>query len=354
MKIILIFLNFIFPKEVDKVIALVNNEPIFYSEFKKNYDSLVETYKKVNNQELSDEKLQELKNNIVTQMISDKLTLQEAKKQKIKVTEKEIEAGIEEIKNRFKTDEDGNIRSDEEMERIFKNELIQQELTYEQFKTKVKEQIMVIKLIEKEIKTKIPIPTDEEIKKLFDIIKKRIEGKETEEIKSFKEEDIKDLNVLVKYFKDSAAQKVRARHILIKVSPNATLKDKEIAIKKIKDIKKQLDEGGDFSELAKKYSDDITTKDKGGDLGFFIQGWMPKSIEDAAFNLKVGEVSDIIESELGYHLIQVTESKASTKIKYEDIKNDLAQYLSQKKAKEKYEQWIESLKVKSKITINEF
>lgn len=132
-------------------------------------------------------------------------------------------------------------------------------------------------------------------------------------------------------------QKVRARHILIrfKGSPVPTRegqKDltKEEALAKATELKKAIDGGADFAELAKKESDDAGSGANGGDLGPFGRGMMVPPFEQAAFSLPVGKTSDPVESQFGYHVIQVQEQLgkdfASVKSEIEPkIKPELAQ-----------------------------
>jgi peptidyl-prolyl cis-trans isomerase D len=101
---------------------------------------------------------------------------------------------------------------------------------------------------------------------------------------------------------------VRARHILIGLGPDATVAERAAARAKANDILKQLKAGGNFAALAKQYSEDPGTKDKGGELGFFGRGELVKPFEEVAFALKPGEYG-IAESQFGFHVIQVEESK---------------------------------------------
>jgi peptidyl-prolyl cis-trans isomerase D len=98
-------------------------------------------------------------------------------------------------------------------------------------------------------------------------------------------------------------EQVHVRHILISAPENAS--DKEKAEAKAETVEKQLKQGGDFAALAKQYSDDPGSKDKGGDLGFFTRGQMVKPFEDAAFKLKPGQISDPVETRFGYHIIKL-------------------------------------------------
>ncbi len=90
---------------------------------------------------------------------------------------------------------------------------------------------------------------------------------------------------------------IKASHILVKDEATA------------KKVKKELDAGGDFAALAKKYSTDTGSKDKGGDLGYFGEGAMVPEFEAAAYNLKVGEISEPVKSQFGYHIIKVIDKK---------------------------------------------
>jgi peptidyl-prolyl cis-trans isomerase C len=143
-------------------------------------------------------------------------------------------------------------------------------------------------------------------------------------------------------------ESVRAEHILIKVSPKATDAEKAAAKKKIEEIQKKLKDGGDFEALAKEYSDD-TSKDRGGDLGYFTRGRMVKPFEEAAFSLKVGEVSPIVVTIYGYHLIKVLDRKPEGTISYEDAKPRIQQVLKNEKVRTQLRARIADLKAKADI-----
>lgn len=106
--------------------------------------------------------------------------------------------------------------------------------------------------------------------------------------------------------KQPAKYKIRASHILVAFNQDGTV-DTAKALEKIQDIKNKISNGEDFAELAKQYSDDKNSGVNGGDLGFFSRRMMVKEFDEAAFNLKVGEVSDIIKTRYGFHLIKLTD-----------------------------------------------
>jgi len=107
----------------------------------------------------------------------------------------------------------------------------------------------------------------------------------------------------------SYPERVRARHILIAVAPDAPEKTRQQAKAKAEQILAQLKKGADFAKLAAQDSDDPGTRDRGGDLGFFERGQMIKPFEEAAFKLKPGQFSDVVATRFGYHVIQVEEVK---------------------------------------------
>ena len=101
---------------------------------------------------------------------------------------------------------------------------------------------------------------------------------------------------------------VRASHILVKVDKAASDEEKAKALEKIKAIQKRIKSGEDFAKVAKEVSDS-PSKDDGGDLDFFQKGQMVPPFEKAAFSMKPGETSDIVETEVGYHIIRLTDKK---------------------------------------------
>lgn len=127
--------------------------------------------------------------------------------------------------------------------------------------------------------------------------------------------------------KYDTAEQVRAAHILIKSES-----DDAGARKKADSVSKRLQKEN-FNAVASQVSDDPGTKKKGGELGFFSKGQMVKEFEEAAFNMKVGQISDPVKSAFGYHIIKVLEKRPAHKADFESVKMEIAQKLL---ADEKY------------------
>jgi peptidyl-prolyl cis-trans isomerase D len=150
------------------------------------------------------------------------------------------------------------------------------------------------------------------------------------------------------YYKDNPSRfdrkkRVRARHILVKVSDKASSSEQEAARKKIEALAERIKKGEDFARVAAEASEDPGSKDRGGELGFFGAGVMAKPFEEAAFRLKPGELSGPVKTQFGWHLIQVEEvqepevvslEKARPEIARDLLEGDLAAKLARQKAEE--------------------
>jgi peptidyl-prolyl cis-trans isomerase C len=148
------------------------------------------------------------------------------------------------------------------------------------------------------------------------------------------------------YFKKP--EEVKASHILIKVAPDANDEQKLAARNKIEDLQKKIAAGEDFASLAKQYSEGPSNV-KGGDLGFFDRKRMVKPFADAAFDLKPGQVSGIVETRFGFHLIKVMDKKAKSAYAFEDIKTRLGQLLQQQKVQDETVRYLGELRKTAQV-----
>ena len=145
-------------------------------------------------------------------------------------------------------------------------------------------------------------------------------------------------------------EQVRASHILIKVDPQWGAARKAEARKKIEEIRKKVLEGQDFASLARTYSEDPSAS-RDGDLGYIRPGQVVKPFEDALFSLKPGEVSDVVETRLGYHLIKAVDRKPETTIPFESLKDKLRALLKQEKGQQEANAYIAKVREKAKVEI---
>lgn len=257
--------------------------------------------------QISDEKIQKAMAEALNQLIIEELMHQEAKKAGIAVLEKEIDNRLKEIKKGYKSEE------------AFNKSLTAGNLDINSFK----------RLIEKEMAIK------------------RIKDKAFGKPISLSEAEVKDYYEKNKE-KFREPEKIRLRQILIKVPPYASKEEWEKGRKKAEDILAELRAGKDFAMLAKEFSDD-PSKEKGGDTGFIHKGRLEPYIESIAYSMKVGEMSDVLQTIYGYHIIGLEEKKPPEDIPFSRIKERLKKDLEKLAMEEKQTEWVKGLKEKADI-----
>jgi len=358
---------------IAKSIATVNGDAIYSSEFDNNYEALLDQQKRnSSNEPLPPDWKTNSKKLLLDQMIEEKLLIQEANKRKIVVPKRQLEEGILQVKNRFKNLPPGTKPSKEDYEREltpqekkdFYEELKTQNITEKEFEDKINDQMKVLRLTEEEIRGKVAIPVkddkggegnDAEPKELTPEYDKEAQALYVEIEKKFNQKDFKpnpddETDQIVEVLKGKLGESVHARHILIKSARTDDFKKRQAALAKAQEIKKELDKGADFVDLANQKSEGPSSKN-GGDLGFFTHGQMTPEFEKAAFALPVGGISDVVETEFGYHIIQVDEKKAAKRLRYDDVKLDLGSYIYQKRMKQRYDQFVAELRKKADVKI---
>ncbi|WP_045523853.1 peptidylprolyl isomerase [Neobacillus niacini] len=261
-----IFLSLALSK--DKAIAKINGDAISKDEL---YDVMVKQYGAAT----------------VEQLIADKIVASEAKKQKVSVSEADLNKEVNKLKESYGGED------------VFNQVLESNNTSVDVLKEELKNYLTLRKLLEPQIEI-----TDEELQTYFD------ENKDT-----FGE-----------------AEQVKASHILVEDEATA------------KEIKQKLTDGADFAELAKEYSTDEGSKENGGELGFFPKGTMVTEFEDVAFALPINEISDPVKSDYGYHIIKVEEKKEAKEANFDDSKADIKETLIGQKMENEYSTWLEEKK----------
>jgi peptidyl-prolyl cis-trans isomerase C len=244
---------------------------------------------------------------VLNQLISAELLYQAGSKLKVAGLDKQVADKLAQGRAKFPNDA------------AYENALKSSDLTPKALEELIRKDTVINNLIVKEIVPKVSV-SDADAKKFYDNNKDK-----------FKRGD-----------------QVRASHILCKVDPQATAEEKKKAKEKAAALLKQIKAGKDFAELAKTNSD-CPSKEQGGDLNFFGKGQMVPAFETAAFALKPGEVSDIVETQFGYHIIKVTERKEAGEAKFDEVKPRILDYLKNEKTQKAINDYIAQLKEKAKI-----
>ncbi len=134
----------------------------------------------------------------------------------------------------------------------------------------------------------------------------------------------------VREYYDRLGEEIRARHILFKTPVDAEEQELEAIRKKAEEAHDELLAGADFDSLARAISEDVTTANRGGDLGYFSWGRMVDEFQEAAFALEIGQISDVVKSSYGYHIIKLEDRRPSESVKpFEEEEDNIRNRLRQ-------------------------
>jgi peptidyl-prolyl cis-trans isomerase C len=258
-------------------------------------------------QAIPDSQMDQIRSKVLDNMINLELLHQESQKEKITVDASSVDQELAAFKARFPTPE------------AFRATLEDMQITEDELRTKIRENIGVRQLLDKKIGGATAV-TDEEMQTYYN-----------ENPDMFK-----------------SPEQVRARHILIRVAADADDAAKADAQKRIEAIGRRIESGEDFAELAKETSEG-PSKTSGGDLGYFGRGRMVKPFEEAAFATAPGEVSGVVTTPFGYHLIQVIDKKPASTASFADVKDKLAEHLQRQKVRVQTNAYIDTLRKDAKI-----
>jgi peptidyl-prolyl cis-trans isomerase C len=235
--------------------------------------------------------------------------LQETKSRNITVTDADLSARIDELKKQFPSEEE------------FTKALAARNMTVDALREEARSEIAVSKMMQAEVSPQIKIQ-DGDIKAFYDK-----NPQQFQEPESF-----------------------RASHILIRVDLSATEAQKKEARARIAGLLQQVQQGADFAAIAKANSQDGSAPN-GGDLNYFRKGQMVAPFQQAVEALKVGEVSGVVETQFGYHIIKLTDRKAARIVPLAEVSPRIGQFLMMREQQQKAGSFVESLKAKSKIEI---
>ena len=285
-----------------KVVVFVNNNAITRAELDMEINRLAP--QELYHRSISPEKQKEMEKKALENLINAELFYIEAKRQGLKVDSSELKKSISSVKASYPST------------KAFKDALKKSGMTMSVFEEKVGKNLVVEKLIEKEVKVSL---TDNDLEEYY----KKNTGK----------------------FKEPEA--VRLRYVYVKINPSEPDGRKK-AKERAKEAYSKIKLGSNFAQIAQTYSQDMS-RIKGGDIGFVHKGMTPQDIEKAAFSLKVGQVSEIIKTDIGFHILKVEEKRASRQVSFKEIKDKLKKELTESMQKNRLEGLIKRLRENAKI-----
>ena len=247
---------------------------------------------------------------LLDQLVGLKLLRQEAAARKIQVPDAELNARIDEIKKQFPSED------------VFTQMLATQKMTLADLRADQHDDLAVNRLLAEALKEKVTV-SPEQIDTFYQ-----------QNLERFKQPD-----------------QVKASHILISVPQGADAAAKAAIRAKADDVLKQVKAGKDFAALAKEFSQDPGSAVNGGDLGYFRQGQMVGPFNDVAFKLAPGAVSDLVETQFGFHIIKVVDKKAAQTAPLDEVRPQLKQYLEGQNRQREAAALVAGLRAKGKIEI---
>ncbi|MBI5140719.1 MAG: peptidylprolyl isomerase [Nitrospirae bacterium] len=256
----------------------------------------------------NDEELKSFKREVLDQLVARELLSQESAKLEIPGMAKLVDEKYASVKASFPD------------EATFKAAISERNFTEELLKKDIEKTIRIQRLLDEKLKKGVQIP-EEEIKSFYDGNKDKFTEPES----------------------------MRARHILVRIEDGQDGEKK--ATEKIEGLLKRAKAGEDFAALAKDNSDDVISGPNGGDLGSFTRGRMAESFEKAVFALKSGEISGIVKTTFGLHIIKCEEYKPEKVVSFDEAKAEIKDYLENTAVEGKIEGYINSLRTAAKVEI---
>lgn len=291
---------------IDRVVATVNDDIITWSELRRAITSDAKVYLQNLSEEEKKVRIGELERPMLENLIVLRLQLQEAMKFGMNVSDDDIKSAVNEIKNKYGLDDAGLARS-----------LEAEGLTIGSYKKRLSEQIILQRIVNFAVKSKLAV-TDDEIKEYYEKNREKYNEKE----------------------------KVRIRHIFFSMPADESRKAELMEM--ASEITDKIKAGESFSEMALRFSEG-PNKESGGDLGYISKGSALKEIEDISSGMKVGEVSKPFWSPAGLHIIKVEERTGGAGL--ENAKDRIKDILLKEAFKSKYNDWITDLREKAHIEI---
>lgn len=294
---------------LDGVAIVVNRDAILVSEINEAMMPMVQEYRaKFSGEELQ-ERLAGLRETVINQAIETKLILQVAKANAITANESEVDSRIEIVKKRFPSEEE------------FLRALGAKGLSLREYREQVVEQVVVQDTVKRVLGAEISV--------------------QDEEIEEYYKEHPDEFHT---------TPKVKLAQIFFRVPRESTDEQIEEIRQRLQQLHILLEEGADFSELASKYSEG-PYRETGGLVGVIGPGEILPDLEQVALSLKSGEISPVVHTPYGLHILKALEAAPARKIEFEEAKPFIEERIAEQRRNEKYQEWMEKLKETAYIDI---
>lgn len=294
---------------ISGVAAIVNDDIITSYELAHETTNLVGEMTKQKLPEAADK--DKVRAAALSRLIDKKLIEQKIRELDIRVSEEEIKQSIEDVKKQNNLTQEALVAA-----------LAGQGLTFDQYRAQLKEQLERLRLMSQEVRAKIQVG-EREMTAYYDANSAKFGGEEN----------------------------FHARHIFFKLDKDADTAELKRVMDTAAEVLKEAKSGKDFAALASKYSSDPTAAKDGGDLGTFKKGEMLPELENSIITLNPGEISELVKTPAGFHIIKL-EEKNSGKVKpFAEVKAEIEDILYKKKSEDRFNQWVTDLRKAAAIEI---
>ena len=300
------------PKVVNTIAAIVNDEIVTLYEVNHEAQPVIREAEKKST--LDNDARNQIRRAALEHLVEKRLIDQKIKELNIKVTDEEIRQAIDDVKKQ------NNMASQE----VLVSALASQGLTFEQYRTQLQEQIEKLKLVSMEVRAKIQVG-ESEMREYYEANR-------------------------VKY---SEEETFRARHIFFRTNEKAPAEDIKRSMSTALMVLSEAKGGKDFAELAKSYSEDPAARKDGGALGTFKKGDMMPELEASILAMKPGEVSELVYTTSGFHIVKLEERTSGKMKPFESVKAEIEDALYRKKSEERFSQWAKELRSKASIEMKD-
>ncbi len=290
---------------VERIVAVVNDEIVTAQDLDDLMSPVVAQFRTLYTGKEFDEKVRQAREEYLKKVIEDRLILSEAKRKQVIVKDPEVDDMMSDVRNKFPSRE------------LFAQSIEDQGLTEKKLWNRFRDQIMMQKLVGYEVRSKVSVSP----------------GEVTEYYKAHPEE-----------FKQG--DRVKLQQILIRLGARTDEEAKAFAQKIIAELRA----GKPFEEMAKTYSEGSEAKD-GGEMGWIEKGQLMGQIDEKVFALKAGEITEPIQSTLGYHIFKLTERQALGTRSLEEVRDQIQEILFKQKTRERLESWLANLKKNAYISV---
>ena len=296
------------PKVDRETAAIVNDSIILKTDVQTSLDNLLVHFRSMGMQ-IDSAHVDSLRSRVLDSMITSELLYQESRKAEIQVTEEDVSKEIDAIIRQHPSEQE------------FQESLAKQGLTVDKLRRELNRSLTIRRYVDEQIAKPIVVSPEEQLQ-YYDAHRNDYRHDE----------------------------QVAARHIVIQTAENDPPESLQSKRRRLESVRQRALSGEEFTALAKEHSEDPVAS-QGGDIGYFSRGMMVKPFEEAAFSMKTGAVSDVIQTQYGFHIIQLYDRRPAGTSSFEEVKGSIEEVLKRERINREIEALVQKLKGEAEIEI---